>query len=67
AEQMQTTLNNSGLFAPIAATELGSDPIWERRATKFERRGERLGHPLTDLYYQRSAVAPANIGVARTR
>jgi tRNA (guanine-N7-)-methyltransferase len=67
AEQMRLTLNNSGSFAPIAATELGSDPIWERRPTKFERRGERLGHPVTDLYYQRSAVAPQILGVARTR
>jgi len=59
AEQMRATLNNTELFEPIAAADLGPDPIWERRATKFERRGERLGHPVTDLYYQRTAVAPA--------
>jgi len=66
AEHMVTTLNASALFRPIPAAELGSDPIWERRPTKFERRGERLGHPVVDLYYSRTPVQrPA--GVAPTR
>ena len=58
ADQMVETFNASALFEPITASELGPDPIWQRRPTKFERRGVRLGHPVTDLYYLRTEIRP---------
>jgi tRNA (guanine-N7-)-methyltransferase len=58
AEHMVATLNELPLFEEIAATAIGEDPIWERRTTKFERRGLALGHPVVDLYYRRTEVNP---------
>jgi len=58
AEHMLETLNESPFFEAIAATATGDDPIWERRGTKFERRGLALGHPVVDLYYRRTKITP---------
>ena len=40
-------------FAEIDAASLASDPFAFRPPTKFERRGLRLGHDVTDLYYRK--------------
>lgn len=46
---------------------LGKEPLLERfdrgfverSTTKFEARGQRLGHPIRDLYFRRAGKAPA--------
>ena len=50
AEQMREVLDACVLFAP-----LGSSDTTGRAATRFERRGLRLGHAVSDLAYQRAA------------
>jgi tRNA (guanine-N7-)-methyltransferase len=40
-------------FRPLAALEAAAEPLAERPQTKFERRGLRLGHAVTDLWYRR--------------
>jgi tRNA (guanine-N7-)-methyltransferase len=39
--------------------EKAASGIVERSATKFERRGLKLGHPIQDLYFRRRESAPA--------
>jgi tRNA (guanine-N7-)-methyltransferase len=55
AEEMLRVLNDCGLLANCAETggfiDVGT--IEERRATRFERRGERLGHRVRELLYRR--------------
>lgn len=51
-------------IARVLAAELRLEParsgLLPRPATKFEARGQRLGHPIQDLYYRRKAIsAPA--------
>ena len=50
AEQMREVLGTCMRFAP-----LGSHDTLGRAATRFERRGLRLGHAVSDLAYQRAA------------
>ena len=57
AEHMVETLKESPLFEAMDASAIGTDPIWSRRPTKFERRGLRLGHEVVDLYYRRTEAA----------
>ncbi|MFS8608621.1 MAG: tRNA (guanosine(46)-N7)-methyltransferase TrmB [Gammaproteobacteria bacterium] len=52
AEHTREVLAQSAL-QPVAAQTLAGDPLAERPPTKFERRGERLGHVAADLYYRR--------------
>jgi tRNA (guanine-N7-)-methyltransferase len=55
AEQMRLVLNGCGLLANGAADGgfIGVDALAARRATRFERRGERLGHQVRELLYRR--------------
>ncbi len=46
AQHMEEVLAASAAFAPLAADS-------DRPPTKFERRGERLGHEIRDLRYRR--------------
>lgn len=50
AEQMREVLGTCTLLAPLGI----GDPAG-RAATRFERRGLRLGHAVSDLSYQRTA------------
>ena len=50
AEQMREVLDACELLAP-----LGSSDTVGRAATRFERRGLRLGHAVSDLAYRRHA------------
>ena len=53
AEQMLATLASSADFARVLAEDLAHDPLAFRSPTKFERRGQQLGHDVADLYYHR--------------
>ena len=53
AEQMSAVLAAEPL---LEATERA---FAERPLTKFESRGQRLGHPIRDLYFRRKRKAPA--------
>jgi tRNA (guanine-N7-)-methyltransferase len=52
AEQMSEIFSKEGLLEPASAG------FAERPTTKFESRGQRLGHPIRDLYFRRRK-APA--------
>ncbi len=49
ARHIQATIADQPGFSPVDATKL--DP--SRPVTKYQRRGQRLGHPITDLAYRR--------------
>jgi tRNA (guanine-N7-)-methyltransferase len=53
AEHMSAVLGAEPLL------ELAARGFAERPTTKFESRGQRLGHPIRDLYFQRRRKAPA--------
>jgi tRNA (guanine-N7-)-methyltransferase len=42
-------------FTELTAEDLRGEPLAVRPPTKFERRGVRLGHEVTDLYYRARA------------
>ena len=54
-------------YAEHMSAVLGAEPLLEpadrafaeRPLTKFESRGQRLGHPIRDLYFRRKRKAPA--------
>jgi len=48
----------SAVFGAEPLLEPAAKPFAERPLTKFESRGQRLGHPIRDLYY-RKRKAPA--------
>ena len=52
AEHARSVLASSRAFAPDEPMAFGR--LAYRPPTKFERRGERLGHEAVDLYYRRS-------------
>ena len=52
AEQMSEIFSKEGLLEPASAG------FAERPTTKFESRGQKLGHPIRDLYFRRRK-APA--------
>ena len=54
AEQIGAVLDACPLFARVAAGEPAAGPA-SRAATRFERRGLRLGHQVRDFVYQRTA------------
>ena len=54
AEHVREVLAKSAL-QPVASEAVAGDPLAERPPTKFERRGERLGHVAQDLYYRLAA------------
>ena len=51
AEQMSEIFSKEGLLEPASAG------FAERPLTKFESRGQKLGHPIRDLYFRRKAPA----------
>ena len=53
AEQMSEVLSKEELLEPAAAGFV------ERPVTKFESRGQRLGHPIRDLHFRRRQTVPA--------
>jgi tRNA (guanine-N7-)-methyltransferase len=52
ARHTREVLAESPAFAPIAASDVADESLAIRPPTKFERRGVRLGHEVTDLYYR---------------
>lgn len=54
ALHMRDVINASSTFENIAAGEGFAARADERPLTRFERRGQRLGHAVWDLQYQRS-------------
>ena len=57
AEHTRAVLAESGRFKPISAETLADEPLAYRPPTKFERRGERLGHVTQDLYFRLEPLA----------
>jgi tRNA (guanine-N7-)-methyltransferase len=55
AQYMLEVLDDSKDFAPADEGRLARDPLAARPPTKFERRGQRLGHQVADFYYLRKA------------
>jgi tRNA (guanine-N7-)-methyltransferase len=55
AQQILATLAASAEFARVQAEDLVEDSLAFRSPTKFERRGQRLGHEVVDLYYRRAS------------
>ena len=53
AEHVRDVIAASGAFAAVSTTELETDAASLRPPTKFERRGQRLGHSVWDLLYER--------------
>jgi tRNA (guanine-N7-)-methyltransferase len=51
AEHCRLVVGGNASFVPEAAGELCQNPLALRPPTKFERRGQRLGHEISDLYY----------------
>jgi hypothetical protein len=45
-------MEQSPRFAADTNPDLAAAPLGFRPPTKFERRGRRLGHEVTDLYYR---------------
>ena len=54
AEHMRAVLESCPLLAPAAGAAAAADPAG-RMATRFERRGLRLGHVVCELGYRRCA------------
>ena len=52
AEHIEETVKRSGLFQKIPASGF----IQQRPQTKFERRGEKLGHQVSDQVYKKKAT-----------
>ena len=53
AEQARQVIGESTSFGLCSESELADDPLAFRAPTKFERRGRKLGHEVTDLLYRR--------------
>ena len=53
AEHVRDVMAGCPALEPMAAGELRKDPLAARPPTKFERRGQALGHEVTDLYYRK--------------
>ena len=52
ARHTREVVEQSPRFSADTSPALVSDPLAFRPPTKFERRGRRLGHEVTDLYYR---------------
>jgi tRNA (guanine-N7-)-methyltransferase len=57
AEEMLTVLGACDLLSNCAADGGYSDALVARNATRFERRGARLGHRVRDLLFRRRLCA----------
>lgn len=53
AEHMHEVVEASGKFLPLVPAQLGHVTAALRPPTKFERRGQLLGHEVRDLIYER--------------
>ena len=53
AEHMDAVFSKEPLLEPAA------DGFTSRPVTKFESRGQRLGHPIRELLFRRAGKAPA--------
>ena len=53
AEQMREVFGACPAFSDCSADSVQTVPLPERLATRFERRGERLGHGVWDLAYRK--------------
>lgn len=53
AEQIAVVLDAAPALARCTSAELAGRPLATRATTKFERRGTRFGHAVTDFYYLR--------------
>ena len=54
AKQMLSTLNTSELFKNLSADNTYIEKPVERPTTKFEKRGQKLGHGVWDLLFQKN-------------
>ncbi len=54
AKHMLSTLNNSELFSNLSKDNTYVPKPAERPTTKFEKRGQRLGHGVWDLMFQKA-------------
>ena len=57
AEHMREVLDASDRFEDLAGTQMGDSQAARRPRTKYERRGERLGHRVIDLVYRRTPAS----------
>jgi tRNA (guanine-N7-)-methyltransferase len=57
AEHMKEVLDASPLFEDLAGTQMGDSQAARRPRTKYERRGERLGHRVIDLVSRRTPAS----------
>ena len=48
------------IFEPLGQEDIAGDPLAFRPPTKFERRGRRLGHEVTDMYFRRLPLRSAH-------
>lgn len=53
AEHTEAVLVESAALVRAAPENVGRDSLVRRAPTKFERRGQRLGHDIIDLYYRK--------------
>ncbi len=53
AEHIREVVDATGTFQAVAGERPDADPASLRPPTKFERRGQRLGHHVWDLLYER--------------
>jgi tRNA (guanine-N7-)-methyltransferase len=56
AERMKQVIMGTGAFAEVPAEGITAEAGLVRPPTKFERRGQRLGHSVWDLIYERIAT-----------
>lgn len=58
AEHAVSVLERCEQLTPVDGADLCNNPLALRPATKFERRGRRLGHDVVDLYYRKTVEPP---------
>ncbi|MFL2547519.1 MAG: tRNA (guanosine(46)-N7)-methyltransferase TrmB [Candidatus Rariloculaceae bacterium] len=58
AEHMREVVSAAGAFAESSADSVAADTSLLRPPTKFERRGQGLGHSVWDLLYERVEINP---------
>jgi tRNA (guanine-N7-)-methyltransferase len=59
AEHMQEVFRSSPQFENLAGTQVGNSQAALRPRTKYELRGQRLGHPVIDLVFRRASASSA--------
>ena len=52
AEHVLEVVSADERFEPMTDVSAADDPLFNRHASRFERRGRRLGHEVIDLYYR---------------